>query len=187
MRCYQRMYTRGSVCGFGCAGLAVLLTPAVAGAGDCNNPTQITAPFAVCDATSCEGNDCIVNSLTEEDIYEVTIPNDGLWTFSTCNGSLYNTFLGLGTACCSQTFAFDDTSCPDGVHAEIVTTLTAGTYWLAVEGGAGASPGCGPYCIEITKAAGAIPTLSEWGLIVMTVLLLGAGGVMFRRRRSAVA
>ena len=32
-----------------------------------------------------------------------------------------------------------------------------------------------------------IPTVSEWGLIVLTLLLLGAGAVIFRRHRRAAA
>ncbi len=37
------------------------------------------------------------------------------------------------------------------------------------------------------RSAGAIPTVSEWGLIVMTLLLLTAGTIVFaRRRRPAV-
>ena len=45
-----------------------------------------------------------------------------------------------------------------------------------------ACPGrCGPDCL-----CPGIPTLSEWGMLVMTLLLLAAGTVVFVRRRGAV-
>ncbi len=49
---------------------------------------------------------------------------------------------------------------------------------------------CGTYslvCEENGGPGGPVPTVSEWGLIVMTGLLLAAGGFVIWRRRSAPA
>ncbi|MFQ5413378.1 MAG: IPTL-CTERM sorting domain-containing protein [Phycisphaerae bacterium] len=49
-----------------------------------------------------------------------------------------------------------------------------------------ACPGqCQPDCT--CPPDGAIPTVSEWGMIVMAILLLGAGGVLAVRRRGSAA
>ena len=40
---------------------------------------------------------------------------------------------------------------------------------------------------DVCECRAPIPTVSEWGLIVLTLLLLGAGAVIFRRHRQAAA
>jgi hypothetical protein len=37
-----------------------------------------------------------------------------------------------------------------------------------------------------TKPAGAVPAISEWGMIAMTVLMLSAGGVVIKRRAMGI-
>lgn len=44
-----------------------------------------------------------------------------------------------------------------------------------------------PLGIITHECRGAIPTVSEWGLVVMTLLVLAAGTVVFRRFRVAAA
>ncbi len=41
--------------------------------------------------------------------------------------------------------------------------------------------------IRLTAVAGSIPTLNEWGIIIMTLLLAGASVVFIRRRRTGMA
>ena len=75
---------------------------------------------------------------------------------------------------------------PDGSCADGLTTTECGTV-------GGAHRGDGTTCLGDTDANGIddaceeqpIPTVSEWGLVVMVLLLLAGGKVYFGRRRSA--
>jgi hypothetical protein len=64
------------------------------------------------------------------------------------------------------------TACPNqGVDPPCANPEQCGTYTLICE----------------PTGGGEVPTVSEWGLIVMTGLLLAAGGFVIWRRRSAPA
>ncbi|MCH8993296.1 MAG: hypothetical protein IIA44_16280, partial [Acidobacteria bacterium] len=117
-------------------------------AGPCIPDFQMTAPLVDVLGNTCgAGDDCDVPSPDNEDhIYFVTLPNDGVWTFSTC-GSGFDTYLFVGTACGLGDIGSNDDSC--GLQSEIVANLKAGTYWVTIE--AFGSSQCGDYILTMSK------------------------------------
>ena len=65
-------------------------------------------------------------------------------------------------------------------------TIPWGAAWLCVKKTSGGGR-CDEQCYGMTPPGQGIPTVSEWGLIVMTLLLLTAGTVVLGRRRRAAA
>ncbi len=110
----------------------------------CIKDFEVLAPFSTPVRSTCgAGNDCDLRS-TEEHSYTVTLPNDGLWTFSLC-GSSFDTYLFVGDDCCGSSVGFNDDSC--GLQSEITANLSAGLYWVTVEG----FSGCGDYILTVDK------------------------------------
>ncbi len=120
--------------------------------GSCVPDYSVTAPYvspispkrSTCGAS----DDCDVTGADAEDhVYEVFIPEDGTWVFSLC-GSGYNTKIAVGTACCSEDVGYNDDSdeCPNSLHSRLQVYLTAGTYFVTVDGDSGA---CGEYVLDI--------------------------------------
>lgn len=107
----------------------------------------LNAPDTLTGNTCGATNDCAL-SPSEDHIYQVVIPCSGDWKFSLCN-STYNTSMFLTTSICGgTTLASNDDFC--GQQSEFVVNLTAGTYYLAVEGASGGD--CGAYTIEVSDA-----------------------------------
>lgn len=103
---------------------------------------SVTAPVENEMGTTCGmGNDCDLRA-SEEVIYEVDILNDGEWVFSLC-GSDYDTYLFVGTTCCGQENGANDDFC--GLQSQLTAVITAGTYYVAIEG----FSGCGYYVLNI--------------------------------------
>jgi hypothetical protein len=112
----------------------------------CTVDESITAPGTWTGTTVGAGNGCILYS-SEDYIYEVTIPTAGDWTFSLC-GSGYDTRIVIGSDCCTEDLGMNDDAC--GLQSEVVLTdLTAGTYYVMVEGFATAS--AGDYTLTISN------------------------------------
>jgi hypothetical protein len=93
-----------------------------------------------------------------------------------CNGNGQCVYLSnICGACC-----FDDGSCTNGLTQ------------VACEAAGGEFNGLGSTCLGDHNGdgkddlCGAIPTVSEWGLAALTLLLLAGGKVYFGRRRNAV-
>ena len=110
---------------------------------------QVTAPGTWTDGNTCgAGNDCSLRP-SEDQIWEVTIPYDGIWTFSLCNtASPWDSYIYLGTTACSGDLGSNDDGCaPLSTIGPV--TLTAGTYYLTVEGFS--SINCGAYQLDITS------------------------------------
>ncbi len=92
-----------------------------------------------CDMTGSDGSD---------HVYEVSIPQDGTWAFSLCDSS-YDTKLAIGTTCCGEEIGYNDDSsvCGNTLRSYIEASLTAGTYYVTVDGYGTA---CGDYELEIS-------------------------------------
>ena len=124
---------------------------------DCTVPCadfELTAPGSMTGNTSGAGDNCALN-VGEEQMIEVTIPNDGEWTFSLCDGgTTYDSWLDLYTECCGGTLlAFNDDYC--GAQSELhCIPLTAGVYYLAVEGW---SANVGAWSLDITECVPCVP------------------------------
>lgn len=107
----------------------------------------LNAPDTVTGNTCGAVDDCSL-SPSEDHIYQVVIPCGGDWRFSLCNSS-YNTSMFLTSGICGgSTIASNDDAC--GLMSEMVVTLSAGTYFLAVEGST--APDCGAYTLEVSDA-----------------------------------
>jgi|GEM_PF-2139454 len=110
---------------------------------------EVTAPYTSEVMTTCGmGDDCSPDSQyndTEDIVFKVTIPCDGLWNFNTCLLEGFDTWMALGTDCCLEDLAYNDDAC--GVQSEIVILLDAGTYYVDIEG----YSTCGDFILEITQ------------------------------------
>jgi hypothetical protein len=97
------------------------------------------------------GDDCTLR-VGEDHIYEITITSEELWTFALCNtSSPWDTYIYLGTACCSGDLAENDDGCGYPLST-ISAYLTPGTYYLTIEGWS--SSDCGEYQLDISVPAG---------------------------------
>jgi subtilisin-like proprotein convertase family protein len=127
---------------------------------DCAPPPVCTPDFVVGAPGTFPGDttgatdDCdVFFSDGADHIYEVTLPNDGLWTFTLC-GSTFDTKIEVGTTCCSSDVGTnDDSDCGAGgtLQSTVTANLTAGTYFVTVDGFGGQT---GAYTLDISKAAG---------------------------------
>ena len=107
----------------------------------------VTAPYTSPSRNTCgAGNDCDLRP-SEEHLYQVSIPSSGNWTFSLCD-SAYDTYLYVGTSVCGAEVGADDDGCGT-LQSELTANISAGTYYVAVEGYS--SSDCGNYILEIWK------------------------------------
>jgi len=141
-------------------GSCVVLAPAsctgnyLGGGTNCGPPNPcpqppdfvVTGPYPYSNTSdTCGANsDCALRP-SEEETYEVHIPNAGLWTFSLCGGATWDTYMYLGTTLCGSEIAFNDDSC--GLQSQITASLTPGVYYVTIE--AYGSTTCGPYTFQI--------------------------------------
>jgi len=109
----------------------------------------VTAPGTWTGNTCGAGNDCILLQPSADLIYAITIPSDSIWTFSLCDGdTAFDSWIGLGTSSCYADIASNDDFC--GLRAQVTARLTAGTYYLTIEG---ANPtNCGAYELDVYLA-----------------------------------
>ncbi len=108
---------------------------------------SVAAPQSWSNTTCGADDDCdVFGSDSEDHVYEVTIPEDGTWSFSLCD-STYDTMLALGITCCGDDIGYNDNSgqCP-GSQSYLKAALTAGIYYVTVDGAFGT---CGDYTLEI--------------------------------------
>jgi hypothetical protein len=118
----------------------------------------VTAPFDWSGDTTTESDDCAL-SPSPDSRFVVTIPWDAPWTFSLC-GSIFDTKMALGAAPCGDELATGDDEC--GAQSEFTVALTAGTYYLTVEGFGGTDVGTfflnvdGPCIGPVTVPGGAL-------------------------------
>ena len=101
--------------------------------GPCPGCTDfsVTAPGSFTGSTVGAGNDCNVVSNSDDHIYEVLLPSDGVWSFALC-GSNFDTKIAVGTTCCSADVGSNDDFC--GLQSEVTAVLAAGKYYVTVDG-----------------------------------------------------
>lgn len=109
---------------------------------------EVVAPYTSPQRTTCGGlNRCQSPDHyfdTPEHVYCVTIPHDGIWSFNTCLDTTNATWLAVGTEMCGQDIGWAAYTCW-GFSAEVVAYLSAGTYFVDVEG----YQQCGTYVLDI--------------------------------------
>ncbi|MCB1060555.1 MAG: hypothetical protein KDB65_10000 [Calditrichaeota bacterium] len=120
----------------------------------CRIDASITAPSSGGWHTCVGGNDCAVRP-SQDFNYCVNIPYEGDWTFTVCNDdSIWDSYIYLMSTCCGSVIAENDDGC-GGVGLSVISCehLTAGTYYLLVEGFSSGS--CGPFNLRVEECLGA--------------------------------
>ena len=100
-------------------------------------------------------NDCSLRSSNDR-VLEVNITCPGTYTFSTCGGATWDTYLYLTNNPCSGIIALNDDNC--GLQSSITANLGVGTYYLAIEGWSSFSQGA--FTVNITKTCNLNATLT---------------------------
>jgi len=113
---------------------------------------EITAPYISESISTCGRiDDCSPPEQyydTEDVVFKVEIPVEGLWSFNTCPGygSGFDTWIALGSDCCLSDLAYNDDGC--GLQSEIIIYLPAGAYYVDIEG----YNTCGEFILEVKTA-----------------------------------
>ena len=104
----------------------------------CTADYSITGPANQNGNTTADADDCaFVGGGAKDQIVEVVIPCDETWRFRTCHANTdFDTYMALYPSCCSGTvIASSDDACgTSGLSSRITTFLTAGTYYVTVDG-----------------------------------------------------
>jgi large repetitive protein len=99
--------------------------------GLCNPDYSVTAPATISGNTFGAGNDCDFRP-SEDITIEVEVVCEGIYTFTLCDGALWDTYLFLSASCCEALIFENDDWC--GAQSEITTFLPQGIYYLTIEG-----------------------------------------------------
>ena len=131
------------------------------------------------------GTGCTAHTMYKVNYFTFTPATTGDHTFSTCNGTSWDSRLAVLTACGGTTVACNDDSC--GLQSQMVATLNAGTTYVVLVGGFGSTNG-GAGSLNIVEGGtgggggggggggsgvigpdvivGAIPDISKYGSVV---------------------
>lgn len=103
----------------------------ISSGGACVADASVIAPATFSGNTNGGGNDCDFRP-SDDQIIEVEIVCPGVYTFSTCDAALWDTYMFLSLDCCGGEILENDDWC--GAQSEITTYLPAGTYYITLEG-----------------------------------------------------
>ncbi|MBK6765544.1 MAG: hypothetical protein IPG71_04215 [bacterium] len=118
----------------------------------CTLDGNVTAPASLSDNTCGAGNDCNLRD-SEEKTYAVVIPYTSDWTFSLCNSDpSWDPVIYLTQNCCSTVIASDDDGCGYPLSTINCLPLSAGVYYLSVEGFSTGS--CGEFELNVYECIG---------------------------------
>ena len=121
------------------SGSLTIACPCVAPPGGIDATYTYTSPFVISGTTVGACNDCSLRSSNDR-VYAVNIPCNGSYTFSTCGGASWDTYLYLRSAPCGgSSIALNDDAC--GLQSSVTAILTPGTYYIHLEGFSSASQG----------------------------------------------
>ncbi len=142
--------------------LQVYMSEPSARAGDaCGEPLH----FDINSATTVDGNTCSFWLIDFRDddracgrgtagydmVYYFEITDPGSYTFETCGTADWDTILELRTACndSASSVSCNDDGCSTGTQSSITATLTAGWYYLWLDGFS--EDACGSFDITVTR------------------------------------
>ncbi|MBI5058755.1 PPC domain-containing protein [candidate division KSB1 bacterium] len=118
------------------AGVCSTWTLVVSQPAPCAPLYLATAPFTQASPGTSTTNTCNLTAGPDE-TWEITIPNDGEWTFTLCPTlpATWDSYIRLSTTCCGTSLMDADGSPCDGVNLSEITciALTQGVYYLSVE------------------------------------------------------
>ncbi|MAR66476.1 MAG: hypothetical protein CL833_04400 [Crocinitomicaceae bacterium] len=113
--------------------------PCIPPPGGIDGTYSYTSPFTISGTTVGACNDCSLRSSPDR-VYEINISCSGTYTFTTCGGASWDTYLYLRSAPCGGTsIALNDDAC--GLQSSITASLSPGTYYIHVEGFSSSSQG----------------------------------------------
>jgi hypothetical protein len=125
----------------------------------CADPYDFPALPATQYETTADNSNTDGNASNDE-WWDVTIPEDGTYTISLC-GSSYDTYLWLMEDECASVIGYNDDAC--GIQSELTVDLTTGNYIVCVEG---YSSFFGDYILDIYRnyerhVPGDYPTIQD--------------------------
>ena len=113
--------------------------PCIAPPGGIDGSYSYSGPFTISGTTVGACDDCSLRP-SEDRIYEVNISCAGSYTFTTCGGASWDTYLYLRSAVCGGTsIALNDDAC--SLQSSVTASLAPGTYYIHVEGFSSSSQG----------------------------------------------
>jgi len=140
------------------SGSLTIACPCVAPPGGIDATYTYNSPFVISGTTVGACNDCSLRSSNDR-VYAVNIPCNGSYTFSTCGGASWDTYLYLRSAPCGgSSIALNDDAC--GLQSSVTAILTPGTYYIHVEGFSSASQGSFNLNVSGTLFSPSIGTIS---------------------------
>ena len=114
------------------SGTISISCPCIPPAGGIDGSYTYDGDFVISGTTDGACNDCSLRT-SQDRIYEVNISCAGNYTFTTCGGASWDTYLYLRTAACGGTsIALNDDAC--GLQSSVSADLAPGTYYIHVEG-----------------------------------------------------
>lgn len=114
--------------------------------GPCVNAGTITAPASFSGNTSTSSNSCNLRAGNDQ-IIQVNLPCNDLWTFSLCGTASWDTYMYVGNACCTSNFGSNDDAC--GLQSQVTASLGPGTVFVTIEGYSSYSSGT--YTLNVTQ------------------------------------
>lgn len=118
----------------------------------CRLDGTIAAPGSVTGNTCGAGNDCGLRN-SQEQTYAVVIPYASDWTFSLCNSNPnWDPYIYLTQTCCGSVITQNDDGCGYPLSTINCYPLSAGVYYLTVEGFI--DSGCGEYELNVVECLG---------------------------------
>ncbi|HHZ65900.1 MAG TPA: hypothetical protein EYN51_10485, partial [Flavobacteriales bacterium] len=114
------------------SGTVSITCPCIPPPGGIDGSFNYSGPFTISGTTVGACDDCSVRP-SEDRIYEVNISCAGSYTFTTCGGASWDTYLYLATGACSGSLiALNDDAC--GLQSSVSAFLTPGAYYIHIEG-----------------------------------------------------
>jgi hypothetical protein len=114
--------------------------------GPCVNAGSITAPASFSGNTATSSNSCNLRPSTDQ-IIQVNLPCNDLWTFSLCGTAAWDTYMYIGNACCSSNLGINDDAC--GLQSQITAAMGPGTIYVTIEGFGSSS--AGTYTLNVSQ------------------------------------
>ena len=131
------------------SGTITIGCPCIPPPGGIDGSYTYNGDFSISGTTVGACNDCSLRSSNDR-VYEIIIPCASTYSFTTCGGASWDTYLYLRTAACGgSSIAINDDAC--GLQSRVTANLQPGTYYIHVEGWSAFSQGA--FNLSVSNAA----------------------------------
>jgi hypothetical protein len=131
------------------SGTITIGCPCIPPPGGIDGSYTYNGDFVISGTTIGACNDCSLRPSNDR-VYEVIIPCASTYSFTTCGGASWDTYLYLRTAACGgSSIAINDDAC--GLQSRVTAYLQPGTYYIHVEGWSANSQGA--FNLSVSNAA----------------------------------